>query len=776
MDRTGRRPAAIQVAAPALTRPAIQPLTTRADWTGRLAALLTFERLLYAAFLLTAAVTRFWDLGSRALHHDESLHAYYSWLYAVGRGYVHDPMMHGPFLFHANALVYKLFGASDYTARIVPALFGTVLVGLPYLLRRQLGRVSMLAASFLLLISPQMWYYGRFIRNDIYGAVWTILIYIGIVRWLYSRNPAWLHLSWIAFVLLYCTKEISYIVLAVFASFLLAGFALAHVRRGFLWLVAGAVGTGITLIVAPKLLGWGPLPSIPFEQPNMAKSIAYGRALLTGPQVQLTLGWAVVWLAVAAYLLRRARLGSQWQEIRDSGAPVNALSAALAWGSRWKLHVLLFAAELLVISVPLYTSLFTNVSSGLATGSVGGLFYWLAQHGVRRGNQPWLYYLVMEPVYEPIAVLFGTLGTGYGMYWLVKWWRSGRTPMTAFTISYLLLVYWGVTSLGIYSWAGEKMPWLALHITLPFILLASVFTTRVLGLEDGYRRSQRRAAEAATFMVLLLAVAAWSISKMNAWTAAVAVIDSLGGVRYLDGGQSPIVYGLLAACLLTGAAVLRLGTGRALRAAGLVTAAVLALYTIRSAVLLSYVNGDVAVEQAIYTQTTPRVPVIDRAIGDVSAQTVGARRAAVIYDSSVSWPWVWYLRDYTNARFMADGPRAVPSSDVQFVLIGVENLAAVRPFMENYEEFQYPMRWWFPEETYRTLVPGPGEAGSASGRAVLQAKYLARAVAAWSQPPVQAQMWRYVMYRVPRYKLDSTDMVVFVRRDLVGKYNASRFR
>ncbi|MER3485401.1 MAG: hypothetical protein C4345_04910 [Chloroflexota bacterium] len=74
---------------------------------------ITVETSLYLLMLALAAITRFWDLGSKALHHDESLHAYYSWLFATGEGYRHHPLMHGPFLFHANALVYLLFGDSE---------------------------------------------------------------------------------------------------------------------------------------------------------------------------------------------------------------------------------------------------------------------------------------------------------------------------------------------------------------------------------------------------------------------------------------------------------------------------------------------------------------------------------------------------------------------------------------------------------------------------------------------------------------------------------------
>ena len=102
------------------------------------------------------------------LHHDESLHAVYSWYLYVGKGYVHDPMMHGPFLFELNALVYFLLGATDATARVAPALFGTILVGLPYFLRDRVGRTGALVGSVLLTFSPTILYYSRFIRHDIY--------------------------------------------------------------------------------------------------------------------------------------------------------------------------------------------------------------------------------------------------------------------------------------------------------------------------------------------------------------------------------------------------------------------------------------------------------------------------------------------------------------------------------------------------------------------------------------------------------------------------------
>ena len=49
------------------------------EFLGRLVSVrvrVNREIAAYAALLIVAAGMRFWDLGSRAIHHDESLHAW----------------------------------------------------------------------------------------------------------------------------------------------------------------------------------------------------------------------------------------------------------------------------------------------------------------------------------------------------------------------------------------------------------------------------------------------------------------------------------------------------------------------------------------------------------------------------------------------------------------------------------------------------------------------------------------------------------------------------
>ncbi|HEX2325928.1 MAG TPA: flippase activity-associated protein Agl23, partial [Chloroflexota bacterium] len=122
-------------------------------------------------------------------------------------------------------------------------------------------------------------------------------------------------------------------------------------------------------------------------------------------------------------------------------------------GTFWGGVILFF-----IVFIILFSSLFTNFA-GIREGLIGSISYWLEQHGVQRGNQPWYYYLLLLGAYETVTLVFGLAGTAY--------YLRRPTWLTSF------LIWWWAVSLVIYSWAGEKMPWLIVHIALPLLLLAA---------------------------------------------------------------------------------------------------------------------------------------------------------------------------------------------------------------------------------------------------------------------------------------------------------------
>ncbi len=172
------------------------------------------------------------------MSHDESLHTQFSYQFFNGDGFAHTPLMHGPFLFHITAVSYWLFGASDAAARYPNALFGVILVAMPYLLRGWLGRRGALFTSFLFLISPYVTYYSRYIRHDVYIIVWAMIVFIAIAY--YTREQKDKYLWWFAggLAMMFTTKEVAFIYVAIFGSIvgirLLAKIGTADWFRGVL--------------------------------------------------------------------------------------------------------------------------------------------------------------------------------------------------------------------------------------------------------------------------------------------------------------------------------------------------------------------------------------------------------------------------------------------------------------------------------------------------------------------------------------------------------------
>ena len=159
-----------------------------------ISTLTRIEWLLYFGLFAVALLLRVYDLNVRAMHHDESLHAYYSWELFQGSGLVHNPMMHGPLQMQLTSLIFFLFGDTDVTARILYVSAGTILIILPIFFRNLLGKHGAIMVSILLSISPSMVYFSRFARNDILIALFTFGMVITMWNYLISGNKKNLYL------------------------------------------------------------------------------------------------------------------------------------------------------------------------------------------------------------------------------------------------------------------------------------------------------------------------------------------------------------------------------------------------------------------------------------------------------------------------------------------------------------------------------------------------------------------------------------------------------
>ncbi len=808
-------PAALPVEAESAPARTIHPVDERSAaprrWPG-LPTQITVEGLSYLLIGFLALLSRFYNLGQQAQHHDESLHSYYSWLYYVGSGYGHDPLMHGPFLFHVASISYLLFGDSDASSRYAAALFGAATVLLPWFLRRELGRWGALTASVLLLASPSFLYFGRFHRHDVYSAFLTFLLFIAIVRYVAQPRRAWLVTGAAAWGFLFTNKEDFFIVTAIFGSALVLALLWPAARR-VLFLSGGfVVILGFALRVLPKLLRWPQLPEIPWNSPSSAAIQTYITALVSHPLFLTAALLLIGFCAVALQALGRVAGSQSWAEgifgRFPAGTPMAAARALLL--DRRSLGIAAVAA--IGVYVTLYTSLFSN-PVGIFTGSFGAIFYWLGQHDVRRANQPWFYYLLLLPQYDPLSAILGGAGvvlTGWRLL-MHRLFKRAEGPLP-FVRG--LMAYWAVATVAIYSWAGEKMPWMDIHLVLPLLLITAVMLGTAIErlVEIGRQKlvvvSGATMADAATPRSTA-AVGPAATSTLRRPLSPLVVIGLmlicaaawfLGAARLSGGGDGAAGRGWalllipVAALIVLGLAHgARVGWARAGQTVLLAFAGALLLFHVHAGWALAFQTGDVPKDMLVYVQTSPDVTRVMGELDEFSALMTGGKSLPIMFDDNTSWPFQWYLRNYTNRQMItcnaSTGCTLVdpPADDVAVVLIGNENLGAhpeLTSLLSGYQATAYEMRWHYPEEGYRNFALAPElkpgwsaymYEGQPHGPADVVASVFS-SLTATATPDGQARLFRLLTYRELGAPLGSYAFTVFVKKDLLPQYNQIRYR
>ncbi|MGE0133836.1 MAG: flippase activity-associated protein Agl23 [Dehalococcoidia bacterium] len=461
--------------------------------------------------VVVALVLRLYDLGVRALHHDESLHATYSWYFSIGRqvgncaaAYCHDPLMHGPFQFHFMAAMFKLFGDGDFMARVPAALTGTALVATPLLLRRWLGPVGTVAAALFLTLSPTLLYYSRFAREDIYIWLWTVLLFVSVWRYLDDGRDRWLGIAAAALALSFATKESVYLSIAILLLYLDVRLTIDFLdQRGMSgrdrWL------EGLFLAPVAWLLAafWQPLESWRASRGFSALPRAADMLIVIGvlslPQLSAAVQIPLHLFGVDVTGDTERQVGIITVCALLGGATI----VGLIWDwQRWVLVAAIFYG----ITIPLFTTEFLNTRNGLASDFWGALDYWMAQQEVQRGTQPWFYYLMMVPLYEFLTLIPAVIGG----VWLI----ARRHDALA-----VLLAWWFLGSLLAFSYAGEKMPWLTSHMAVPLAFMAAYVLGRFLPYALERLRDLNRSSSA-TWAVAAVAgfafVLAFGLSVRNA--------------------------------------------------------------------------------------------------------------------------------------------------------------------------------------------------------------------------------------------------------------------
>jgi len=399
----------------------------------------TIVLLLVAA----ALALRLWELGDRALHHDESLDAWWSWRYLNGEYDGYDPVYHGPLRFYITAGFFQIFGETEAIARLFSALSGTAVVGLPWFLRRELGRHGTIAAAAALTISPTMLYYSRFGRED---AQMVFLALLAMVLGLaYLQSPRILTATGLAFTLAcsFAIKESTYLFAMLLVAFLIIMIAAQFDAQNR---VALKLETDVNKL-NPAFVG----SALALASVGLTVAVVVGhQADELFPMIALYFLGLVGFLAATALPRLRVRATDpdfEWPAIMRSFGAIGLSGWLVAFG--------VFAASWLM-----FFTVWGQLPGDWHTGFTRAIDYWDSQQEVNRGGQPWYYYLYALPIYEWLFVALAAVGS----------WRTLRKP----TLMSVLMLWFAIGSLILYSYAGERMPWLIAHPLLPILILAAM--------------------------------------------------------------------------------------------------------------------------------------------------------------------------------------------------------------------------------------------------------------------------------------------------------------
>lgn len=394
------------------------------------------------------------------------------------------------------------------------------------------------------------------------------------------------------------------------------------------------------------------------------------------------------------------------------------------------------------IFILFYTSLFTQ-GAGFAKGLMGALGYWMAQQGVTRGTQPLYYYaLIQVPLYEYLPAFGTLLAAAIGLSLSIKSLKKRREdklealeiaaiegaapepepaeePATTVTEVEVeveakdeivrsrivdnegeerkapvlpLLLYWSVMSLFAFSFAGERMPWLTTHITMPMILASGWSFGRLIESFQWEAFKRYRG-----WLVVLI--------------GSLFVLTTFQTLGSLLGTTTPFQGNTLAELQVTStflmAALGMLGSGvglffllrgwkfkQVLKLGLILFIAILSVLTIRTAFRANFILYDTAEEFLVYAHAARDPKDVLEQVEEISNRLTGGKGIEVAYDNDLLYPYWWYFRDYPNKRYYADTPTR-DLENAPIILVGSDNYGKVEPIVaDNYIQFDYTRIWW----------------------------------------------------------------------------------
>jgi len=373
----------------------------------------------------------------------------------------------------------------------------------------------------------------------------------------------------------------------------------------------------------------------------------------------------------------------------------------------WWKYLLLFYG----IYTIFYTTFFTN-AAGIMTGMVGSLGHWLTQQDVQRGGQPFYYYFLIQiPLYEYLGLLGTFIAFGIGLK-RKSFWRTSESKseirdaektarLPALLPIPAIFIYWTITSLIAYTIAGEKMPWLTLHITYS-MLLTTAWVINILFLKIEGQTKDTKSFFRSSLIIIGLVLSMASL-----------VIIIFGNHPPFQGKTTSqlqdtnhFIFMLLIASSLIYFSYREFSYNREKNfwsQTVLIIFLILSLLTFRAAYQAAFINYDYPLEFLVYAHAADGPKIVLQQVETISRRTTQGLGIKVAYDNHGLYPYWWYLRNYPNRIVYLENPTRT-LEDAPLIIAGQDKYAKLEPIIrDNYIANEY-MRLWWPMQDYWHLT------------------------------------------------------------------------
>ena len=462
---------------------------------------------------------------------------------------------------------------------------------------------------------------GSALLVPVVGVPWpahaaAVVAGLAVLVWLLSRGTLnWERVSGLIALPLACAFACAWLIFRPYSGLEAGNFALqiadwtlfafaVLVAAGFAWWSRLSLGKAALLVLVPIALTalYSVLFTPVLDVQSIVNGILPGSSTIATGEASVPVNYVVALVMLLGTLAISVALGIWWL------------------GRTWLICAIIFY----VIWAALYTTLFTNLA-GIFTGSWQGMGYWIAQQDVARGNQPWYYYFVGLSVYELLPFLFGIVGMIY--FYL-------RRDLLGLT-----LALWAVLSLAAYTVATEKMPWLLVNITTPFILVAAKFLGELADRVD-WPGILRRGGE--LMLVGLLGLVPFIIAA-----AVYLFLQYIDPVRHFGPAHWLLLASIVVTSLIAAYVYRAAGPGRAAPAVGLGLAALLLAFGVWAAVRAAYTYDDSNVEVMVYAQGSADIQetysLLEKEVYPLTSDVESVKA-----DYDLWYPLQWYVRHHTR--------------------------------------------------------------------------------------------------------------------------------